>query len=208
MSEGHSELIRALDDDRWYVVRNVADLCGELGLEEAVPRLGLLLDSGDSRVRRSAAFALAQIGTSRTTEFLRKALKDDVADVRRQVPAGLAGRRNAAMAMPLAAMLEQETDSEVQREVLHALGRIGTPDAVRVLIKMAQPGGKIFRRRPSAVRLAAVAGLAGAASSAAIHALRSLTDDGDAEVRAAVERALRDLGGEGASGAEELATPA
>lgn len=208
MSEGHSELIRALDDDRWYVVRNVADLCGELGLEDAVPRLGALLGSTDARIRRSAAFALAQIGSNSTREFLRQALKDEVADVRRQVPAGLAGRKNTAMAMPLAAMLEHETDSEVQREVLHALGRIGTPDAVRVLIKMAQPGGKIFRRRPTAVRLAAVTGLAGAATSAATHALEGLAGDGDVEVRAAVERALRDLRGGEASGAEELATPA
>jgi len=208
MSEGHLELIRALDDDRWYVVRNVADLCGELRLEKAVPKLGSLLDSSDPRVRRSAAFALAQIGSGQTTEFLRRALKDEVPDVRRQVPAGLEGRKNAAMAMPLAAVLEGETDSDVQREVLHALGRIGTPDAVRVLIKMAQPGGRIFHRRPTAVRLAAVAGLAGAASSAAIHALGSLSVDGDGEVRAAVERALRDLRGGAASSAEELATPA
>lgn len=208
MSEGMSDLIRALDDDRWYVVRNVADLCGELGLEEAVPRLGLLLGSIDPRIRRSAAFALAQIGSARTTEFLRKALKDEVAEVRRQVPAGLAGRKNAAMAMPLAAMLEDESDPDVQREVLHALGRIGTSDAVRVLIKMAQPGGKIFHRRPASVRLAAVTGLAGAASSAAINALENLAADGDADVRAAVERALRDLNSRRPPARDEMATSA
>lgn len=207
MSEGLSEIVRALDDERWYVVRNVADLCGELGLEEAVPRLGLLLGSNDPRVRRSAAFALAQIGSAATTEFLRRAVKDEVAEVRRQVPAGLSGRKSAAMAMPLAAMLEEEVDPDVQREVLHALGRIGTPDAVRVLIKMAQPGGRIFRRRPVGVRLAAVAGLAGAASLVAINALENLAGDADAEVRAAVERALNDLRGE-EPGAAELVKPA
>lgn len=190
MTEGHSELVKALDDDRWYVARNVADLCGELRLEEAVPQLGKLLAHEDARVRRSAALALSQIGSPDTTEFLRQALKDEAADVRRQVPVGLAGRESAAMAMPLAAALDDESDTEVKLEVLRALGRIGTPDAVRALIRMAQPGGKIFGRRPTAVRLAAVDGLAGVGSAAARGGLEHLLGDGDAEVRAAVERAL------------------
>jgi HEAT repeat protein len=193
MTEGLSDLVHALGDDRWYVARNVADLCGELGLSDAVPRLGQLLEHRDARVRKSSAFALAQIGSGATTEFLRKALRDHVGDVRRQVPAGLAGRKNAAMAMPLAALLDEESDPEVKRELLHALGRIGTPDAVRALIKMAQPGGKIFGRRPTAVRLAAIDGLAEVGSAAAVGGLEHLRGDADDEVRAAVERALDEV---------------
>lgn len=193
MPEGHPSVIDMLDDDRWYVVRNVAALCGELGLADAVPKLGGLLDHTDERVRRSAALALAKIGTPTTTEYLRRALRDRAPEVRRQVAAGLVGRKSTAMAMPLVVALDDETHSDVQQEILRALGRIGTPDAVQALVKMAQPGGRLFRRRPVQVRLAAIEGLLTAGTHTAFVALESLTADSDVDIRAAAEQAMSQL---------------
>lgn len=193
MPEGHYAVIRMLDDDRWYVVRNVAALCGELGLSDAITKLGVLLEDPDERVRRSAALSLAKIGTPATTEYLRKALRDRSAEVRRQVPSGLVGRKSTAMAMPLVVALEEESHTDVQQEILRALGRIGTQDAVQALKKMAQPGGRLFKRRPAGVRIAAVEGLLTAGTPAALAALEALADDPDSDVRAAAEQATSQL---------------
>src|SRR2546430_15811866 len=57
--------------------------------------------------------------------------------------------------MPLVVAMDEETDDAVQRELMLALGRIGSPDAVQALIKFAQPTGRIFGRKPAALRVAA-----------------------------------------------------
>jgi HEAT repeat protein len=76
---------------------------------------------------------------------------------------------------------------------LLALGRIGTPDAVQALIKVSQPAGRLFGRRPAALRVAAVEGLRLAATAAAVGTLEGLLGDGDRHVAGAAEDALREL---------------
>jgi len=193
MKEGQDQLIHMLGHPQWFVVRNVADLVGELGLEAAVPQLTKQLDHTDERVRRQVALALAKIGTRSAAEPLRRALRDVSVDVRRQAALGVGGRKASALAMPLVVALEEEKDPEVVRELIFALGRIGSPDAVQALIKIAQPSGKLFGRKPSALRVTAVEALRVAGTPAAIGTLQSFASDSDKQVRAAVQQALAEL---------------
>jgi len=192
MSEGSEQLVKMLGHHEWYVVRNVAELAGEMGLEEAVPALAKHLGHEDERVRKAAALALAKIGTGATAEPMRRALRDKSADVRIQAALGVGGRRSSALAMPLVVALEEEAEESVQRELLFALGRIGTSDAVQALIRMAQPG-RLFGRKPSALRLAAVEALRLAGTPAAYGTLDGLGDDSDADVQAAALAAVAEL---------------
>jgi HEAT repeat protein len=191
--EGQDQLVHMLGHPQWFVVRNVADLVGELGLEAAVPALTKQLDHDDERVRRQVALALAKIGTRSAAEPLRRALRDSSADVRRQAALGVGGRKASALAMPLVVALEEEKDPDVVRELIFALGRIGSPDAVQALIKLAQPSGKLFNRKPSALRVTAVEALRVAGTPAAIGTLQSFAGDSDKQVRAAVQQALTEL---------------
>ena len=191
--EGQDQLVHMLGHPQWFVVRNVADLVGELALESAVPALTKQLDHDDERVRRQVALALAKIGTRSAAEPLRRALRDSSADVRRQAALGVGGRKASALAMPLVVALEEEKDPDVVRELIFALGRIGSPDAVQALIKLAQPSGKLFNRKPSALRVTAVEALRVAGTPAAIGTLQSFASDGDKQVRAAVQNALTEL---------------
>src|SRR2546426_8890751 len=50
---------------------NVAELIGELGMDDAVPALGKCLDHEDERVRKAVGLALAKIGTRGAAEPLR-----------------------------------------------------------------------------------------------------------------------------------------
>src|SRR6266581_2454543 len=182
-----------LEAREWFVVRNVAELIGELGMDEAVPALARRLEHDDERVRRAVALALAKIGTRSAAEPLRRALRDKSADVRIQVALGIGGRKSFALAMPLVVALEEEGDETVERELILALGRIGSPDAVQALIKFAQPAGRLFGRKPSALRLAAVEALRVAGTPPAVGTLEGLADDGDRDVRAAARAALTEL---------------
>ena len=193
MTEGLEQVVHLLGHHQWYVVRNVAELVGELGLEEAVPQLAKQLDHEDVRVRKSVALALAKVGSRGAAEPLRRALKDESREVRMHAALGVGGRKASALAMPLVVALEEEEDEEVERELILALGRIGSPDAVQALIKFAQPSGKLFGRKPSGLRLAAVEALRLTASPAAIGTLQGLAEDGDKQVRGAAVVALTQM---------------
>ena len=193
MKEGTEQLIHMLGHHQWFVVRNVAELVGELGLEEAVPALARQLDHEDERVRKAVALALAKTGSRSAAEPLRRALKDKSPEVRIQAAVGVGGRKASALAMPLVVAMGEEENEVVEQELMLALGRIGSPDAVQALIKFAQPGGKLFGRKPTALRVTAVEALRLAATPAAIGTLEGLSADSDKQVRAAAQAALRDL---------------
>jgi HEAT repeat protein len=193
MKEGQDQLIHMLGHPQWFVVRNVADLVGELRLESAVPALTKQLDHPDERVRKQVALALAKIGTRSAAEPLRRVLRDRSSEVRRQAALGVGGKTASALAMPLVVALEEEKDPEVVRELVLALGRIGSPDAVQALIKIAQPSGRLFGRKPSALRVTAVEALRVAGTPTAIGTLQNLSNDSDKQVRAAARQALSEL---------------
>ena len=193
MTQGMEQVVQMLDHHEWFVVRNVAELAGELGMEEAIPALSRQLDHADERVRKAVALGLAKIGSRNAAEPLRRALRDKSSEVRMQVALGIGGRKSSALAMPLVVAMDEETDDAVQRELVLALGRIGSPDAVQALIKFAQPTGRIFGRKPAALRVAAVEALRLAATPAAVGTLQGLSDDGDKQVKTAARAALKEL---------------
>ncbi|HWA57663.1 MAG TPA: HEAT repeat domain-containing protein [Gemmatimonadales bacterium] len=190
MTEGGKLLVHMLSHDQWYVVRNVADLCGELREERAVHSLAKHMHHEDERVRRAVAGALAKIGGPGAVEPLRRAFRDPSASVRLQAAQDLDGRKNKGLAMVLAVAADEESRADVQREMHLALGRIGSAEAIQALTKAAEPGRRTFlRRKPVAVRLSAIEGLHIAGPSGS-NALKDLLNDEEPAVREAVQKAL------------------
>lgn len=196
MDEGVEVIANMLAHREWFVVRNMADLAGELGIEEAVPALGRVVEHEDPRVRRSVAVALAKIGTPATVPFLARVLQDPDPGVRLATFREVGGRGHGALAMPIVSALDGETAGEVRAEYFRALGRIGTPDAVEALRQVAEASGRILGRRSTADRVAAVEGLGLAApqSPVARGILENLKRDRAKEVREAVLRGLAAAG--------------
>ncbi|MGE0353641.1 MAG: HEAT repeat domain-containing protein [Gemmatimonadales bacterium] len=190
MREGTGLLVHMLGHDEWYVIRNSADLCGELKVEQAVPTLTRQLAHRDERVRRAVAGALAKIGTPATVEPLRKALTDPEAGVRLTAAGSIEGEGMKGLVPVLARLVGKERNNDARYEMLRALGRIGTPEAIQALGRLAQPGGSLFRRRPAALRLAAVEALKSSGLPEARTALEALQGDKDDDIRNAVSRAL------------------
>ena len=189
MTEGTDAVIQHLGHQQWSVVRNAADLCGEMELAGAAPELARQTQHPDERVRKAVAEALGKIGTPPTMEPLRKLMADDSAAVRLKAVAHLSGRKSRGMTPAVAELLKTETNADVQHEALLALGRIGSPDAIQQLREWALPGGKLLGRKPISLRLAAIKGLSLAGPSA-MDALASLERDESQEVRSAATAAL------------------
>jgi HEAT repeat protein len=184
-------LMHLLGDNRWYVVRNAIDLLGEMHALEAEGPLLEVVGHREERVRRSIATALARLGTPRAIQAVQQLLTDSVPEVRVHAAQALGTIKSPRSVVSLARALDSEVDAEVQSVILAALGRQGTDDAVARLVKTAEPEGRLFKRKPTALRVAAVQALAEANTPAASAALRRFAEDKDREVRDAAVRALR-----------------
>src|SRR5918992_2598075 len=208
---GVPSLILMLGDPRWHVVRDAAELLGEMKAAEAEGPLSQLLRHTDERVRRAAAHALVQLGTATAVRAVQRAVSDtdNAAEVRQEAASALGRRRGErTSATTLVRALENEEEEEVQFAILAALGKVATQDAVNRLVKAAEPDGVLFRRKSSAYRAAAVRALGESRTPVAAAALRTLLNDRDREVRAAAVAALESIrasNGDGPSAARRTA---
>ncbi|UCG85418.1 MAG: HEAT repeat domain-containing protein [Gemmatimonadota bacterium] len=193
VQEGTDIIVNMLGHHEWYVVRNVADLVGELAIEEAIPALGKVVEHKDARVRLAAGVALAKIGTPHTVRYLRPTLHDRDPRVRASVAREMGGSGLSALVMPLINAIDAEEVDEVRGEYYRALGRIGSPDAIAALKEVARKTGGLFRSRGGTLRVAAVQGLAIAGGEEAKRVLESLKRDRDKEVRDASLSGLRSI---------------
>ena len=184
-------LIHLLGDKRWYVARNAADLLGEMRALEAENALLEVVSHREERVRRSVATALSRLGTPRAIQAVQQMFTDAVPEVRVHAVQGIGSTKSPRAVAVLARALEVEQDPEVQAVILAALGRQATEEAVARLLKAAEPDRRLFKRKPTAMRVSAVQALAEANTPAAIAALRRFVDDKDREVRVTAVRALR-----------------
>jgi HEAT repeat protein len=189
--EGADVIASLLNHHEWFVVRNAADLVGEMRLAEAVPALARAAQHTEPRVRRAIGIALARIGSAETALPLRKLVTDPDPQVRLSVVKEVGGRALSGLAMPLVSAASTELDPDVTAEYYRALGRIGTPDAVAALLKAAQEGRGLLSRKPLGPRLAAIEGLGLAGGAPAIAVLKELAQHRSGDVRAVAGAALQ-----------------
>ena len=194
LPEAVPALVRMLGDSRWFVVRNAADLLGEMVATRAEDALVDLLRHSDDRVRRSATNALLKLGTPNAFKGIYEAVSDTSPEVRMQAAVAIATRKDGRTSATLIRAIEDEGDADVQLAMIAALGRVATPDAVQKLVKMAEPEGRLFRKKPTNIRVAAVQALGDAKTAAALTALKELIGDKEKDVRETATRALAHAG--------------
>jgi hypothetical protein len=154
-----------------------------------VSRLARHADHDDERVRRSVAAALGRIAGPGCAEPLRTLLRDKAPAVRLAAAQNL-DERLRGVAMSVSVALDNESQPDVVRELLLALGRMRSNEAVKALAKAAEPGGKLFKRKSLATRLAAIEALGLVGNVSAQSVLKALESDPDVSVREAAGKAL------------------
>jgi HEAT repeat protein len=180
-------------DNRWFVVRNMVGILGEVKSADALEHFARTIKHDDARVRRETVIALSKFGGDEAVPLLAQALNDGEAGLRAAAALGLGLTKAQTAVIPLMKRLGQETDQEAVLEILRALGRCGDPRAVPVLAERASAGG-FFSRTPVPVRVEAVSALGQIGGDAARAVLQRLLQDRTAEVR---DAALKAIGGAG-----------
>src|SRR2546426_11805413 len=118
------------------------------------------------------------------------ALKDESVAVRMAAARAVGAGGDPAASTVLIRRLDQDPDEGVQAGLLRAIGRRGAKEALEVLARRAEPGGRVNRRSPT-VRAAAVEALRHIARPEARGLLELYSKDKEPAVRKAAEAALK-----------------
>jgi|GEM_PF-1483206 len=163
-------------DERWFVVRNMVGILGEIRSADAIEHFARTIRHPDVRVRRETVIALSKFGGEEAVQQLTIGLNDAEPTLRAAAALGLGLTKAPTAVAALMKRLGEETDQETVIEVIRALGRIGDPRAVPALAERAS-GGSLFSRTPLAVR---------------VEAIRALGEVGGEGARAVLQRQMRD----------------
>ncbi|MDY0269264.1 HEAT repeat domain-containing protein [Trichloromonas sp.] len=192
-----SVLIGHLKDPRWFVVRNVMVILGEIRDQQTTAQIVPLLNHEDIRVRRETLRALTKIGGRSAENNLIRILESDDGEMRRQAILSL-GALKSTLALPALTELASRKESrglspEERKEVIVALGQIGSGEVLPCL------GGILKRRRfwfggnDDELREAAAEALGKICDDKALTLLENAVDDRSPAVARAARLALNRL---------------
>ena len=171
------------------VVAAAAEFLGLSGNSQVVEVLIRLTHHGDERVREAALLGLAELGGREISRPAMPALKDESVLVRTAAARAVAAAGDVGATTVLVRRLEQEKDEGVLAALLTAIGQLGAKEALEVLAKYAEPGGR--PRRTPFVRAAAIEGLARLDRMEAKALLELYARDKEPTVKRAAEASLR-----------------
>jgi len=204
LASGHIELLTPfLRDERWYLVRNVALILGEIGNAEAIDSLRSAMRHEEPRVRKEVLKAVGQLGGYKARGILAHALKDKDAALRTWAARSL-GTLGPDGAAPLREALEEKDfarrEVEEQRAFYEAYAYAARREAVSYLASLLEPRGLFRGRVADPIRCAVLSALGWAGGPEAIEILEAAQRERSLEVRNAAEsalaRALGESGGE------------
>jgi HEAT repeat protein len=171
------------------VAAAAAEFLGLSGSAQAGPLLIGIARHSDERVREAALLGLAELGGREVSRPSMPGLKDESVLVRTAAARAIAAAGDAGATTVLVRRLEQEADEGVLAALLKAIGQLGAREALEVLARYAEPGGR--PRRTPYVRAAAIEGLARLDRSEARALLELYTRDKEPTVKRAAEASLR-----------------
>lgn len=185
-------LARYLADSRWYLVRNIVFVLGQIGGSGIVPLLTSCTRHGDARVRRAIVHALGQVPPAERQPLLAAVLESDDAQA---VSAALAMLARDAGPGLTAVLLERVTaldfaqrHDDVKSALITALGDTADDSAIGALEPLVQKGGWFARR--TAERAAAAQALARIGSPRALAVLHAGLQSRAEAIRACCQEAL------------------
>jgi len=171
------------------VVAAAAEFLGLSASPQATATLIELARHSDERVREAALLGLAELGGRDVSRPAIPSLKDESVLVRTAAARVIAAAGDVAATTVLVRRLEQEKDEGVLAALLKAIGQLGAPEALEVLARFAEPGGK--PRRTPFVRAAAIEALARLSRPEARALLELYARDKEPTVKRAAEASLK-----------------
>ncbi|GFE62058.1 HEAT repeat domain-containing protein [Geobacter sp. AOG2] len=189
-------ILSMLDDNRWYMVRNLAAILGDIGSRKAVPQLEKCLRHSDTRVAKEAIRSLAKIGGQQAETAVIAVLDGTDSALWPQAIASLGGMKSRKA---LAVLLQIVCDNDrflqnlaLKCDALTAIAMIGGQQATPRLVKLLESRHIISRSRWTQLKISIAACLAKLDDSRALPALRRKAR-GSGELARACTEALNSI---------------
>ena len=199
MGKGSSvPFMSRLDDPRWYLVRNVVGILGDIGDAAALPQLRKVASHHDPRVRREVVRTLTRFASPDAEDLIIEALADEDRGVQITAVNSLAtlkGERALTLLLDMARKSGdfQTLPVEVRQEAILSLGKIGATAAFSVFSQIISRKGFLGHVEPTEIRAAAAKALGGIKTTEATKLLNDLSQKETRQpVREAALEALRE----------------
>src|SRR6266550_2552104 len=194
-----AEVLKALASDDASVQLEMVRLAGRLKLPGAPEGMGPLLERGERELKLAVVEALTTIGSPSATRLLEKAIDDTERDVRITAVKflGQRGHRNAFARIESAVVGNKLKDSDLTEKMtfFEAYGSLAGESGIATLEKLlVAKHGLLGRKEDPETRACAAMALGKIRTPAARDVLQKVSQDKEALVRNAVNRALRDVG--------------
>ncbi len=198
-SAAENAILASLNDDRWYVVRNLTILLGDIGGERSIFSLEKVLNHKDSRVVRAAIRSLNKIGTATASRVLGRAIERGSDEVRAIVIPACAVAGNEAILPQLLDIVRGKPQlagsDAVRKKAIEALGKVGSRQAVKPLAEILEKRSLFTMAEDVETRLGAVRALGAIGGDEAVEALeRAARKDPKEDVRHEAARLLEQIG--------------
>jgi hypothetical protein len=135
LAKDHVEMLaRRLDDERWYVARNVVYILGRIGDTRVLERFRRLLRHPEPKVRKEVIHAITGMKDARVQDMLVAALSDADKSTRTLVVQALTRAGGKEALHPLQVFLETRDlgsfEPHERKELFETVGRIGGNEVV------------------------------------------------------------------------------
>ncbi|MEK7689275.1 MAG: HEAT repeat domain-containing protein [Deltaproteobacteria bacterium] len=140
------ETEKCLDDERWFVVRQMVSLLGEIGSPRSLEAIKTAFGHKDVRIKKEVLKAVAKIPSNESTAFLLERLLEDNAALKFQAIISLGVLKDPAAVKPLGNLAMKKyffnENIELRKEAARSLGIIGGKVATAILKNLLQK--KVF----------------------------------------------------------------
>ncbi|MBI3805737.1 MAG: HEAT repeat domain-containing protein [Nitrospirae bacterium] len=192
-------LISKLEDDRWYLVRNLIYILGKIGDRRVLKSFPRLIHHKDAKIRKELLHVLETIEDPKTTDLLLKMVADPELSNRLFAVRALAKRKARPALEPLIGMLSSKEfevkELQEKKEIFDAVARIGGDEVVPRVQRFLKTGWSLFKNaHVEEMGLCAASALQRIGTPPAVEALREGSVSKSKVIRDACIKSLGLLG--------------
>ncbi len=185
-------------DERWYVVRNMANILGEIKSEKSLNSLSRIMNHDEARVQREVIKALTKIGGKNVAIFFLRMLQDASQQLTFILINSLGALGDPIAVEPLTKIAITRNlfyrNFEVRREAINSLARLGNQGSVDTLGKILLKREFIGGIRNEELRINSAKALGRLGGESATTYLFKATKNRNKNIRKASIAALKELG--------------
>ncbi|MFQ5456180.1 MAG: HEAT repeat domain-containing protein [Nitrospirota bacterium] len=194
-------LMSRLDDDRWYVTRNIIYILGKIENPRVIDKLRPFVKHKEVKLRKELIHALEIIQDEKSYELLLEFLDDDDSSIRVLSARVLADVQYKAAIKPLLRVIHQkifyDRDIYEKKEFFAAIARIGMDEAIPFLKKIINKRRWFKKTKNNEMRLCCIMALQQIKTDAAVDILKDLQISKEKFIRDASAKVLKNIEIEG-----------